>query len=106
MKIALVTNVLPPEGRGGAESYAAALAAELGRRDHDVTIMSGSVGSPPARAAVMLPRRPDVDGDAGELRKAAWHVVDLWRPDTHRAVLSALRRGAFDAVHTNSVQGL
>ncbi len=32
MRLALVTNTLPPEGRGGAEAYVAGLARELAMR--------------------------------------------------------------------------
>ena len=106
MKIALVTNVLPPQGRGGAELYVAALGAALSRRGHDVGVISGSAGVVPGVTVSRLPRRPDVPRDAGTVRKAVWHLTDLWRLEVHRDLRALLGAGGYDVVHTNSPQGL
>jgi GT2 family glycosyltransferase/glycosyltransferase involved in cell wall biosynthesis len=50
MRILLVHNAYPPEGRGGSETYTEALARRLAR-DHDVTVLHRSA----------QPERPDHD---------------------------------------------
>jgi len=106
VRIALVTNVLPPEGRGGAEHHVAALAASLHDRGHEVTVLSGTRGDLDGPRVVLVPRRTDLRPADSRWRKVTWHVVDLWRPDAHRRISGVLRRGGYDVVHTNSPQGL
>ena len=106
MNIAIVTNVLPPEGRGGAEAYAA-LEARTFAGEHDVVVISGSRDGDVGDAAVVpVPALPQLDHDAPLQEKLVWHARDQWRPAVHRAVLQTLRDRSPDVVHTHSVQGL
>jgi glycosyltransferase involved in cell wall biosynthesis len=105
MRLALVTNTLPPEGRGGAEAYVAALARELAAR-HDVVVLSGARSAVEGVETVHLPGLPELPRDAHAVRKAVWHARDQWLPAVHRATTRALQTFRPDVVHTHAVQGL
>jgi glycosyltransferase involved in cell wall biosynthesis len=106
MRIAVVSNTLPPEGPGGAEANAAALAGALAA-DHEVLLLTGArSGSVAGTDLVRLPGLPPLAHDAAAARKVAWHVSDQWLPGVHRAARRQLRRFRPDVVHTHSVQGL
>jgi glycogen synthase len=106
VRLAVISNVLPPEGRGGAEGYAASLAATLAPR-HEVLVLSatpsGEVG---AAQQTTLPRLPALSPTAPLAEKLVWHARDQWRPTVHRATVRELQRFAPDVVHTHECQGL
>lgn len=106
MRIALVSNTLPPEGKGGAEAYVADLGAALAER-HDVLVLTGARTGEIAGARVArLPGLPPLAHDAPAARKALWHARDQWLPSVARAVRGELRSFRPDVVHTHAVQGL
>ena len=106
MRIAIVTNTLPPEGLGGAESYAAQEAVTLAA-DHEILVLSGSRGGDVGDARVVqIPRLADLAHDARPTTKLMWHARDQWRPSVHRHVARALREFRPHVVHAHSVQGL
>ncbi|HEX7254653.1 MAG TPA: glycosyltransferase [Gaiellaceae bacterium] len=105
MRVALVTNTLPPEGRGGAEAYAAALARDLSGR-HEVVVLTGAHVGLDGVSTVRLPGLPELARDAHLARKAVWHARDQWLPGVHRATRRALSSFEPDVVHTHAVQGL
>jgi glycosyltransferase involved in cell wall biosynthesis len=105
MRIALVTNTLPPEGRGGAEAYVAALARDLAER-HDVLVLTGAHSSLDQIPTRRLPGLPQLSHSAHPARKAVWHARDQWLPGVHRATRRALEAFRPDVVHTHAVQGL
>ena len=105
MRLALVTNTLPPEGRGGAEAYVAGLARELAGR-HDVVVLTGARAALEGVETVHLPGLPELPRDAHAARKAVWHARDQWLPGVHRATMRALASFNPDVVHTHAVQGL
>ena len=73
MRIAVVTNVLPPQGRGGAEHHVAVLAASLHDRGHEVTVLSGTRGDLDGPRVVAVPRSPDLR--PGGQQAAQGHVA-------------------------------
>jgi glycosyltransferase involved in cell wall biosynthesis len=106
MRVAVFSNTLPPEGPGGAEANAAALAEALATR-HDVLMLTGARGrSMPGAAVARLPGLPPLAPDASPMVKAAWHLRDQWLPRVHRAARRTLRRFRPDVVHSHSVQGI
>jgi glycosyltransferase involved in cell wall biosynthesis len=105
MRLALVTNTLPPEGGGGAEAYVADLAREFGSR-HAVLVLTAARSTPPGIETVRLPGLPPLRHDASPAAKALWHARDQWLPAVHRHVRRALERFEPDVVHTHAVQGL
>lgn len=105
MRVALVTNTLPPEGKGGAEAYVAALAGELAGR-HDVVVLTGARATLEGVRTVRLPGLPELPRSAHPARKAVWHARDQWLPGVHRATRRALASFGPDIVHTHAVQGL
>jgi len=105
MRLAFVTNTLPPEGRGGAEAYVAALARELNGL-HDVLLLTGSkVGLEGVRTK-HLPGLPELGHSANPAQKAVWHARDQWLPRVHLATRRALADFRPDVVHTHAVQRL
>jgi glycosyltransferase involved in cell wall biosynthesis len=105
LRVALVTNTLPPEGRGGAEAYVAALARDLAER-HDVVVLTGAQATLGGVSSSRLPGLPQLPHAAHPVRKAVWHARDQWLPGVHRATRNALEEFRPDVVHTHAVQGL
>lgn len=104
MRVALVTNTLPPEGRGGAEAYVAALAGDLASR-HELLVLTGG-GALDGVRTVRLPGLPPLAREANPARKAIWHARDQWLPAVHRATRHELEAFGPDVVHTHAEQGL
>lgn len=106
MRIAVIANILPPEGRGGAEAYAARVAATLAA-EHEVLVLSGSAsGDVGAARVAALPGLPPLAHDASVAWKLAWHARDQWLPAVHRETARQLAAFAPDVVHTHAIQGL
>lgn len=106
MRVAVVTSMLPPEGLGGAEIYAALVAASLAE-EHDVLVVSGaSFGEIGAARLARIPALPNLHRDAPISNKLVWHARDQWRLVVHRAVSQVLADFRPDVVHTHAVQGL
>jgi glycosyltransferase involved in cell wall biosynthesis len=105
VRLALVTNTLPPEGGGGAEAYVAALARELAER-HDVLVLTGAQSTLESVQTRRLPGLPQLPHSANPAQKAVWHARDQWLPGVHRSTRSALAEFRPDLVHTHAVQGL
>lgn len=105
MRIAIISARLPADGGGGAELYAAALAAGLSDA-HEVTVVTGSHSFDLSVGLAVVPGLGKLPPDSTVTRKVAWHVRDQWNARTHRAIVRALRRFEPDVVHTHEIQGL
>ena len=117
MRIALISNSLPPDdGTGGAQAYVADLGAALGAR-HDVLILSGTRdarvvadqdGSEEGQRVptTQLPSLPHLLSGDPLARKVRWHLQDQWIPAVHLAVMRQLEAFSPDVVHTHEPQGL
>jgi len=106
MRIAIVSNTLPPSGGGGAEAYAAALADALGD-SHDVVVVTGAQNAALSRADLFHVRGMlDLSSAASPLQRAAWHLREQWLPRVHREMTRFLRSWRPDVVHTHEPQGL
>jgi glycosyltransferase involved in cell wall biosynthesis len=106
MRIALISNTLPPEGRGGAEAYVSYLAASLAR-EHDVVVLTGATSGAIEGASIgRLPALPRLAPDASLEHKLVWHSRDQWRPTVFRSATRLLRNFRPDVVHTHECQGL
>ena len=106
MRIALISNTLPPEGRGGAEGYVSHLAAALAHA-HDVLVLTGATsGAVEGGSVSRLPALPRLAPEASLERKLAWHARDQWRPAVFRSAVRLLRGFRPDVVHTHECQGL
>jgi glycosyltransferase involved in cell wall biosynthesis len=106
MRIALVSNTLPPEGRGGAEAYVSYLASSLSR-EHEVLVLTGATSATIEGVSIeRLPPLPRLPPRASPSRKLVWHARDQWRPSVFRSSVRALRTFRPDVVHTHECQGL
>ena len=107
MRVAIISNTMPPEGRGGAEAYVAQLAAALAEAN-DVIVLTGasSPSETTAYEVAQLPRLPKLAHEASFSDKTIWHARDQWRPATFFSALKILRRFQPNVVHTNECQGL
>src|SRR5687767_225413 len=100
MRIALISNTLPPEGRGGAEAYVSYLAASLARK-HDVVVLTGATSGAIEGASIgRLPALLRLAPDASLEHKLVWHSRDQWRPTVFRSATRLLRNFRPDVVHT------
>ena len=106
MRIALVTNTLPPRGRGGAEAYVRDLGVGLAGNGHEVLVLSGSPGPVPGTEVRTLPGLPDLPRTAPYAVKLLWHARDQWLPSVHLAAKREFLRFEPDVVHTHECQGL
>jgi glycosyltransferase involved in cell wall biosynthesis len=104
MRVALISNLLPGPGRGGAERYVGALAAALAGSGHEVTLFSGSEGDLHGVTCLRLPGMPELDTTASGVRKAAWHAREQWLPAVHRALRAGLRDARPNVVHSHEPQ--
>jgi glycosyltransferase involved in cell wall biosynthesis len=106
MRIALVSNSLPPEpATGGAQDYVADLARDLQER-HDVLVISGARGGLEGVECVSVPALRVLLPNEPMIAKAVWHLRDQWMPSVHRAVTDELRRFRPGVVHTHELQGI
>jgi glycosyltransferase involved in cell wall biosynthesis len=104
MRIAIVSNLLPSPGAGGAERYAAALAGALTAGGHEVVLCTGDRGELPGVSCLPLRGMPRLDHDSGSVHKALWHVREQWLPAVHRDLRAALRSFRPDVVHSQEPQ--
>jgi glycosyltransferase involved in cell wall biosynthesis len=105
VRVALVTNLLPPHGTGGAERYARDVADELARR-HDVLVLSGTPGATVRAPVITLPGLPHLAPDTAVAAKAVWHLRDQWSNGVRKAARAQLAAFEPDVVFTHEVQGL
>ena len=105
MRVAIISNLLPPAGAGGAEAYAALVASTLAER-HEVLVLSGSPEGDVEAPVAAVPALGELAEDATLATKLIWHARDQWRPSVHAAVVRRLREFQPDVVHTNAIQGL
>jgi len=104
VRVALISNLLPGPGGGGAERYVAMLGAALAERGHDVALYSGEAGGVPGVACDRLPGLPRLDPHAPSARKAAWHLREQWLPSVHQALRARLRALRPHVVHSHEPQ--
>jgi glycosyltransferase involved in cell wall biosynthesis len=106
MRLAIIASLLPADGRGGAERYAANSARSLAQH-HDVEILTGSKhGTVDDIPVVRLPRLPQLTEAAPIPGRVIWHALDQWLPSVHMALSRELKRFAPDIVLTHELQGL
>jgi glycosyltransferase involved in cell wall biosynthesis len=102
--VALISNFLPGAGRGGAERYAATLAASLAAAGHRVTMYAGDPGAIAGVECRRLPAMAELDPAASRSRKAAWHLREQWLPAVHRELRRGLAEDRPDVVHSHEPQ--
>lgn len=103
----MVSSLWPPEVLGGAELYASALAARLRERGHTVGVVTlGVDGDDVVDRIPSWPYPMQAYGTQTASRRAAFHALDVARPDTARIIDRALREFRPDVVHSHVVQGM
>jgi glycosyltransferase involved in cell wall biosynthesis len=106
-RVLIVSSLWPPTVFGGAELYAAELAARLRDRGATVGAVTLGVEAPDVVAAVPpFAYRLDEYADQGRARRAAFHVADLYRPTARRVLAGAIRAFRPTVVHSHAVAGL
>ena len=107
MRILMVSNLWPPEVVGGAEQYAAALAARLRTEGHQVDVVTLGVEGPDVvRTVTPWPYPIQESGTQPAARRLLFHGVDVYNPRAGRALDAVIDELAPDVVHTHAVQGL
>jgi glycosyltransferase involved in cell wall biosynthesis len=104
VRLALISNLLPGPGRGGAERYVGMLAQALAERGHELVLYSGEEGSLPGVDCRRLPGMGELDPEASAGRKLGWHLREQWLPAVHRGLRAALRRERPQVVHSHEPQ--
>jgi glycogen synthase len=107
LRVLVVSSLWPPHVLGGAELYAARLASHLESRGYTVGAVTMGVEGPNVVASVApRPYRLDAFASQPPARRAKFHLLDVYRPGTRRALQAAFERFRPDVVHSHSVQGL
>jgi len=107
MRVLMVSSLWPPVVLGGAERYAHELAGRLRSRGYEVGAVTMGVDGPDVVAQVQpTPYRLDQFASQSAPRRAAFHLLDLYRPATARTLTRAIEGFAPDVVHSFGVQGL
>ncbi len=106
MRIALISNLLPPFGRGGAEAYVRQLGSALAADGHEVLILAGSPGEVEGAEIRLLPHLPRLEPSTAYVGKLLWHARDQWLPSVYFSTARELRRFRPHVVHTHECQGL
>jgi glycosyltransferase involved in cell wall biosynthesis len=103
----MVSSLWPPTVMGGAELYASELADRLRSRGATVgAVTLGVEAADVVTAVTPFAYRIDEYADQGRLRRAAFHVADLYRIAARRALTDAIRSFRPTVVHTHAVAGL
>jgi len=116
VKICFVSSLYPPFVLGGAEINVKREAEGLAQRGHQITVIATS----PDRKSyaeevngVRIYRLSPLNlypmfryQDAPTLARPLWHVLDLWNPDSYRAIRTVWENDRPDVVHVNNFKGL
>jgi glycosyltransferase involved in cell wall biosynthesis len=105
VRIALISSLLLPDTRGGAEAYVEHAARTLGERN-DVVVLTGSAAKADGVPTIRLPSLPVLDRSKPPGIRVLWHALDQWLPSVHTAVSRELKRFGPDVVVTHHPQGL
>ncbi len=100
----MTSNFLPGRGRGGAERYAATLAASLAAAGHRVTMYSGDAGAIAGVECRRLPSMSELSPTASIARRVGWHLREQWLPAVHRELGRGLEEEPPDLVHSHEPQ--
>ena len=99
MKILLLSDRIPPEGRGGAEAVVGRLAQGLAAAGHETHIAASTTGAPFEELRDGIPTY-HLHAHYPE-RFRAW--LSLWNPQTSGALRSLLRRLQPDIVNAHNI---
>ncbi|HWC35199.1 MAG TPA: glycosyltransferase [Mycobacteriales bacterium] len=107
MKILHVSSFWDPYLLGGAEVYAANLAAEQRLAGHDVGVIThGIPGEMVVEAVPTGPIHRDLEQQQARWRRAIFRLEDIYNPLAAARITKAIRRFGADVVHSHGVQGL
>ncbi|MDE2750202.1 MAG: glycosyltransferase family 4 protein [Chloroflexota bacterium] len=102
MKIALLNDRIPPEGRGGAESVVWRLARGLSAAGHKTHVIATTAGAPFEETRAGIPTYHIQAGYPDRFR--AW--LSLWNPQTAGPFRQLLRRIRPDVVNAHNIHFL
>ncbi|HJT37487.1 MAG TPA: glycosyltransferase [Actinomycetota bacterium] len=106
-RILIVSSLWPPVVLGGAETYASQLAEQLRAQGNDVKVLTFGVDGPDVVAKVPpWPYRLETYASKDAASRAAFHLLDVYRPETRRTIRRAIAIFRPDVVHTHAVSGL
>jgi len=106
-RVLMVSSLWPPVVLGGAETYAADLAAHLRDRGVAVAVVTSGVDGPDVVDAVpTVGYRLDQYAAQPRARRARFHAADLYRWSVTHDIAAAIAHFEPDVVHTHAVAGL
>ncbi len=106
MRILMMSSLWPPHVLGGAEIYASMLAAELRHSRDTVGVVTLGVPGPDVVGQVPpYPYRLDKFSAQPRLRRARFHLADVYRPASKRALVRVFEEFEPDVVHSHAIQG-
>ncbi len=103
----MVSSLWPPTVVGGAERYAATLAAGLRAQGHEVGVVTlGVDGADVVDVVPAWPARVETLRTGPAWRRPLFHARDVWRFDVGRVMRAAVERFRPDVVHSHVTQGM
>ncbi|MFA0834460.1 MAG: glycosyltransferase family 4 protein [Methanobacterium formicicum] len=115
MKICIVSNLYPPHIIGGAEIIVAKLAESLTERGHEVLVITTSPEKEESTDSVRGVKVHRINPwnvytvydhqDKSAPKKALWHSIDIWNPNSLQKVKKILEDEKPDVVHVNNFKG-
>jgi glycogen synthase len=106
-RVLMISSLWPPVVLGGAETYASTLAEQLRARGCEVSALTFGVdGSDVVSTVSPWPYRLEEYASKGAASRAAFHLLDVYRPETQRVIQKAIAEFRPDVVHTHAVSGL
>ncbi|HSH61951.1 MAG TPA: glycosyltransferase family 4 protein [Acidimicrobiales bacterium] len=107
MRVLFVSSLWPPAIRGGAEMYAARLAAELGAAGHQTGVFTLGIDGPDVVGqSPAWPYRLHESETQPGWKRAAFHGRDQFDPVTSHRLRQAIDSFRPDVVHSHSIAGL
>jgi glycogen(starch) synthase len=106
-RVLVLSTLWPPVSIGGAERYAAGLAAALVRRGHQVGVVTLGIDGPDV-VGMVRPWPYALQDWVGQppWRRLLFHAADVYRHTTTVAVRRAITNFDPDVVHSHAVQGM
>ena len=103
----MISSLWPPAVVGGAELYACDLAAQLRAQGHDVGVVTHGVeGDDVVTTIPAWPARVDELPMAAGWRGPAFHLRDVWRPQTLRILRRAIEQFRPHVIHSHVTSGM
>ncbi|MBO7719375.1 MAG: glycosyltransferase family 4 protein [Methanosphaera sp.] len=116
MKIAMISNLYPPNILGGAEIIVEKLVRNIADKDHEVVVITCSIDDEERiqkednitiyhiNKTKLYPVYKQTE--AKGYMKPLWHLFDLWNRSCEKRIIEIVKKEKCDIIHINNFKGL